>query len=164
MLAIVANYINWDVQIRLKCTWLSKKDRRLYSPRSPHIKPTTLLHTTKLIHTRKFYKIRLRPSALSRFHPAIFARAMNLTLSKLPCKLYMPTKLFSNPTFTLDHSSSMMTVIRTSTIVAFVFHSITPLGKRPSLQRVQEGYVTLYRPSVMKLRSCTNTMYHLNLM
>ncbi|WP_433938550.1 hypothetical protein [Paenibacillus lautus] len=50
----------------------------------------------------------------------------------------MPTKLFSKPALTLDHSPSMMTVIRTSTIVAFAFHSITPLGKRPSLQRSQE--------------------------
>ena len=89
---------------------------------------------------------------------------MNLPLSKLTYKLCMPTKLFSKPTLTLDYSPSMMTVIRTSTIFTFAFHSITPLGKRPSLQRSQEGYVILYRPSVMKLLSCTNTMYHLNLM
>lgn len=89
---------------------------------------------------------------------------MNLPLSKLTCKLGMPTKLFSKPALTLDHSPSMMTVIRTSTIVAFAFHSITPLGIRPSLQRSQEGYVILYRPSVMKPLSCTNTMDHLNAM
>lgn len=104
----------------------------LFTSTHYHFEPLQTLYSPLQLH-----KIRLRQSHFPRLFPAIRAGTMNLTLSKLPFTISLPSKLLSNLALTLDHPFSMVPIIRTSPNCRFVFHSITPLGKRPRLQRSQ---------------------------
>jgi hypothetical protein len=95
-------------------------------------------------------KLRLGKPRLPRLDPAIGTRTVNLAFRKITRVFREPSDLFGKFAFPLDDPPSMMTIIGSAPISAFAFHSITPLGIRPSLQRNQGLYVFLYRPSVME--------------
>jgi len=82
---------------------------------------------------------------------------MNLTLSKLPFMLFMPSELLGKLALALYHPSSMMPVISTISITKFVIHSITPLGKDPACKGAKGFQVIPYRPGMMKLFTSINT-------